>query len=184
MINWNNPKLALLAAVALFASPAYARSSQPIADWSKVEQDDGDFVTCPSAIRSADRTFSHACLVGVHTTFDPNRMVNVLGFYDRNGIPRANPDPRVEALPRLYNLTPYVPPVNAVVQSKLKAGDTFPVVCAGKSQTATFSRLETSTNRFTAFVPNIVGGSNLGQRLIRFEMDGTPAGRNICKLVK
>lgn len=174
--------IAIATALALLASPALARSSQPIADWSKVEQDDGDFVTCPAAIKSADRTFSHACLVGVHTTSDPNRMVNVLGFYDNNGIPRANPDPRVEALPRLYNLTPYVPPANAVAQSKLKAGDTFPVTCGGKPYTATFSRIEESTNRFTAYVPNIVRGANLGRRLIRFEMNGEPVGRDSCKL--
>lgn len=171
---------AALLAAALIVGPAQARSSQPITDWSKVEQDDGDFVTCPAAITSADRTFSRGCLVGVHTTANPNRVVNVLGFYDRNGIPRANPDPRVEALPRLYNLTPYVPPANAVPQARLKAGDSFAVMCAGKPRTATFSRIETSTNRITAFVPNGFGG----RELVRWEMDGTPVGRNACRLAE
>lgn len=167
-----------LAAMICVSVPAEARSSQPIADWSKVEQDDGDFVTCPAAIRSADRTFSRACLVGVRTTADASRMVNVLGFYDRNGIPRANPDPRVEPLPRLYNLTPAPAPSNAVAASRLKAGDTFAISCAGNPETATFSRIETSTNRITAYVPSLGG-----RALVRWELDGTPVGRNTCRIV-
>lgn len=178
------PFIAAAAVSLLACAPAEARTSQTIADWSKVEQDGGGFVTCPAAIRSADRSFPHACLVGVRTKADPNRMVNVLGFYNAYGIPRSNPDPRIEPLPRLYNLTPWVPPANAVAQSKLKAGDSFPVMCAGKPLTATFSRIETSTNRFTAFVPNIIGDANIGRRLIRFEMDGKPVGRDSCQLAE
>lgn len=114
--------LAAAAAVSILAAgctPAFARSSQPIADWSAVEQDDGDFVSCPSQIISADRAFPHACLVGVLVREGgyAGRKFNVLGFYNAYGIPRANPDRRIEALPRLYNKTP-APELKTIIDTR------------------------------------------------------------------
>lgn len=160
------------------ATPAGARSSQPIADWAKVEQEPGDgadYVNCPSFLK-ASGTFSQGCLVGVLTTANPSRAVNVLGWYDRNGIPRAYPDPRIQALPRLYNLTPPVPVIDLGLAAGLEPGDELNVICSGQPTVATFYRFQKSTQRIEAFVPNGFGS----RMIVRWEKDGTPVGRNSC----